>query len=200
MFSENQVCLIGCVDGDVNVVTPTGSIVTFRIKTTDTFYRQGEPVEAHDYFTVKAFGDEARYARIMIAAGTHVYVNGKLRTDRWWAGEERRSAVVVVAGILRALDETPEESNEKPWLQDAAESRHDQVSVAGSPDPETGEIFDSPDANAGGRAGQAAGVVGSEDAVLEGKPLLSTRTGPGDVGSSEFELARGIQAVPWARG
>lgn len=71
----------------------------------------GQKQEATDWFLVNAWGKLAEVCLDYLKKGRLVYVDGRLRTDRWEDKEsgETHSRIVVVANSMQMLERKPDE-------------------------------------------------------------------------------------------
>lgn len=116
MPALNKVMLIGYLGRDPEVrYTPTGKRFTrFPVGVTRTWRdAEGEKQEATDWFLVEAWGRLGEICQDYLSKGRLVYIEGRLRTDRWEGDEgEMHYRTTVVATQMQMLDRRPEEPDE----------------------------------------------------------------------------------------
>lgn len=112
MPSLNRVQLIGRLGRDPETrFTPTGSKVCSFPVAVDRRWRgaEGEPKEATDWFNVDAWGRLGEICQEYLHKGRLVYIEGRLKTDRYEKEGETRYITKVVALQMQMLDRKPEE-------------------------------------------------------------------------------------------
>jgi single-strand DNA-binding protein len=105
----NKVILIGNLGKDPEVrYTSTGqAVANLRIATSRTWNdkNSGQKKEETEWHDVEVWGKQAEQVGEYLAKGRQVYVEGRLKTDKWQdkqSGQER-SRVKVVAASVRFL-------------------------------------------------------------------------------------------------
>ena len=124
MPALNRVQLIGYLGRDPeSKYTPTGKRVTdFSIAITSRWKdEEGEAREQTEWVNIEAWGRLAETCQEYLAKGSLVYVDGRLKTDRYEdEGGETRFFTKVVAQTVQFLDR-PAESQQDPEEEDHAE-------------------------------------------------------------------------------
>lgn len=109
----NRVQLIGNLGKDPEVrTTPNGNkVCTFSVAVGRSWKTsEGETREATDWFNVEAWGGLGEICAQYLNKGRLVFVEGRLRTDRYEQGEEVRYFTKVIASQMQMLDRRPEEA------------------------------------------------------------------------------------------
>ncbi len=117
MPSLNKVQLIGRLGRDPETrFTPKGSkvckfslAVDDRRRTSD-----GEPRERTDWFNIEAWGRLGEICQEYLAKGRLVYIEGRLQTDQYEQGGEKRYFTKVVASEMQMLERKSEEGELAP--------------------------------------------------------------------------------------
>lgn len=115
MPALNRVELIGYLGKDPESrMTPTGKKVThFSLGVTQRWKSEGEAREATDWFLVDAWGRLGEVVDQYLHKGSLVYVEGRLKVDRYEEKGETRYSTKVVAQQLQMLDR---KSSEEPGM------------------------------------------------------------------------------------
>lgn len=111
MPALNRVQLIGYLGRDPEgKFTPTGKkVTTFSIGVTQRWKAGGETKEHTDWFNVEAWGRLGDVAQEYLKKGSLVFVEGRLKTDRYEDKGETKYYTKVVALSLQFLDRKPAE-------------------------------------------------------------------------------------------
>ena len=111
MPALNRVQLIGYLGRDPEgKFTPTGKkVTTFSIGVTQRWKAGGETKEHTDWFNVEAWGRLGEVAQEYLKKGSLVFVEGRLKTDRYEDKGETKYYTKVVALSLQFLDRKPSE-------------------------------------------------------------------------------------------
>jgi single-strand DNA-binding protein len=112
MPALNKVQLIGYLGRDPEARSiPTGQkVTTFSLAVTRRWKSGNEGKEATDWFNVEAWGRLGEISREYLKKGSLVYVEGRLRTDKYEdKGGETKYFTKVVALTLQFLDRKPAE-------------------------------------------------------------------------------------------
>lgn len=108
----NRVQLIGNLGKDPEArYTPTGSkICTFSMAVNRRWKgRDGSDKEATDWFNIEAWGKLADICSGYLHKGSLVFIEGRLKTDRYEHEGETRYFTKVIAGTMQMLDRKPDE-------------------------------------------------------------------------------------------
>jgi single-strand DNA-binding protein len=115
MPALNNVQLIGRLGKDPETrFTPTGKKVCHFTLAVNRTWRTGEGVEkeATDWFNVEAWGRLGEVCQQYLAKGRLVYIEGRLRTDRYVDDKgETRYYTQVIARQMQMLDRKPDEQD-----------------------------------------------------------------------------------------
>ncbi len=153
----NKVILVGNLGKDPEVRYTSGgqAVANLRIATSRSWTdkQSGQRKEETEWHDVEVWGKQAEQCGEYLAKGRQVYVEGRLKTDKWQdkqSGQER-SKVKIVADTVRFL------GGRGAGAGAGAGGRG-----AGAPDePPAG--FEEPDAGAGHAGGGGAGGGGPDD-------------------------------------
>ena len=107
MPSLNRVQIIGHLGKDPETrFTPTGKKVTSFSVAVDRRWRtaDGETRDATDWFNVETWGRLAEICQEYLTKGRLVYLEGRLQTDQYEQGGEKRYFTKVVALQMQILD------------------------------------------------------------------------------------------------
>jgi single-strand DNA-binding protein len=109
MPALNRVELIGYLGRDPESRTiPTGQKVSqFSLAVTRRWKSAGESKEATDWFNVEVWGRLGEVGQHYLKKGSLVYVEGRLRTDKYEDKGETKYFTKVVASSLQFLDRKP---------------------------------------------------------------------------------------------
>ena len=116
MPALNRVQLIGYLGKDPeSKYTPTGKRVTdFQIAITSRWKGEaGETKEYTEWVNIEAWGRLAETCHEYLGKGSLIYVEGRLKTDRYEDDGESRYFTKVVARTVQFLDPRPEDSFEE---------------------------------------------------------------------------------------
>ncbi len=111
MPALNRVQLIGYLGRDPETrFTPTGKkVCQFTLGVTQRWKAGEELKEYTEWFNIEAWGRLGEVAQEYLKKGSLVYVEGRLRTDRYEEKGETRYFTRVVALTLQFLDRKPAE-------------------------------------------------------------------------------------------
>ncbi len=115
MPALNRVQLIGRLGKDPETrFTPTGKKVCRFSLAVDRRWKssQGEAKEVTDWFNVEAWGRLGEVCQEYLGKGRLVFIEGRLRTDRYEHEGEPRYFTRVIANQMQMLDRPPEEEEE----------------------------------------------------------------------------------------
>ncbi len=118
MPSLNRVQLIGRLGKDPETrYTPTGKKVTSFSVAIDKKWcnAEGELKEATDWFNIEAWGRLGEISQSYLTKGKLVFIEGRLKTDQYEQGGEKRYFTKVVAQQMQMLDRKQEE--EEPFSE-----------------------------------------------------------------------------------
>ena len=124
MAGLNKVQIIGYLGRDPEMAaTPKGTNVSrFSIAVSRRWKNaEGETKETTDWFNVEAWGGLANICQEYLSKGSLVYVEGRLKTDRYEYEGETRYFTKVIARQMQMLDRKPEEAKAPPEEGDEAE-------------------------------------------------------------------------------
>jgi len=112
MPALNKVQLIGYLGKDPETrITAKGSKVASFSLAVDRRWKsaEGETKEATDWFNIEAWGRLGEICQQYLHKGSLVYLEGRLRTDRYEQEGQTRYITKVVANQMQMLDRRPEE-------------------------------------------------------------------------------------------
>ena len=123
MPSLNRVQLIGYLGKDPeSKFTPTGKKVChFSMGITQRWKSAGETKEHTEWANVEAWGKLGELAQQYLKKGSLVFVEGRLKTDRYEDKGETKYFTKVVALSLQFLDKKPAEEPVMSVEEDAGE-------------------------------------------------------------------------------
>ena len=124
MPSLNRVQLIGRLGKDPESrFTPTGKKVAhFSLAVSNRWKSsEGESKEYTEWVNVEAWGRLGEVCQEYLKKGSLVYIEGRLKTDRFEAEGETRYYTKVVALTMQMLDRKPNEEPELTVDEDAPE-------------------------------------------------------------------------------
>jgi single-strand DNA-binding protein len=114
MPALNHVQLIGRLGRDPEArFTANGKKYTTFTLAVDRLWKSadGEKQQATDWFLVNAWGKLAEVCLDYLKKGRLVYIDGRLRSERWEDKEngETHSRTIIVANSMQMLDRKPDE-------------------------------------------------------------------------------------------
>ena len=111
MPALNRVQLIGYLGKDPETkFTPTGKKVChFSMGVTQRWKTGGETKEYTDWFNIEAWGRLGEVAQQYLKKGSLIFVEGRLKTDKYEDKGETKYYTKVVALALQFLDRKPAE-------------------------------------------------------------------------------------------
>lgn len=118
MPSLNRVQLIGRLGKDPETrYTPSGKKVTsFRVAVNRSWRNaEGEQKEATEWINIEAWGRLGEICQNYLSTGRLVFIEGRLQTDQYEQGGEKRYFTKVVAQQMQMLDRKQEE--EEPFIE-----------------------------------------------------------------------------------
>jgi len=123
MPALNRVQLIGYLGKDPETrFTPTGKKVThFSLAVTQRWKTAGETKEYTEWINVEAWGRLGEICDQYLKKGSLVYLEGRLKTDKYEDKGEMKYFTKVVALLLQMLDRKPAEEPVLTVEEDAGE-------------------------------------------------------------------------------
>jgi single-strand DNA-binding protein len=123
MPALNRVQLIGYLGKDPESrFTPTGKKVThFSLAVTQRWKSAGETKEYTEWINVEAWGRLGEICDQYLKKGSLVYLEGRLKTDKYEDKGEMKYFTKVVALLLQMLDRKPAEEPVLTVEEDAGE-------------------------------------------------------------------------------
>ena len=109
--SLNRVFLIGRLGRDPELrYSPSGQPVASFSLATDESYKNkdGEKVEVTEWHNVTVWGKPAEFAGNFLSKGRLVYVEGKLKTEKYTKDGVEKYATKVIAHTVQGLDSNPD--------------------------------------------------------------------------------------------
>jgi single-strand DNA-binding protein len=109
MPALNRVQLIGRLGKDPEGrYTPTGKqVVSFSLAVSNRWKAQGEAKEYTEWINVEAWGRLGEVCQEYLKKGSLVYLEGRLKTDRYEDKGEQKYFTKVVALMMQMLDKKP---------------------------------------------------------------------------------------------
>lgn len=128
MSSVNKVILIGYLGADPETrYLPSGEAVTsIRVATNDRWKdkKTGEVKEATEWHRISIFGRLAEIAGEYLRKGSHVYIEGSLRTRKWQDKDGQDHAITEIrADVMQMLGSRPSGESPEP-RSEARQSQH----------------------------------------------------------------------------
>jgi single-strand DNA-binding protein len=117
MPALNRVQLMGNLGKDPETrFTPTGKKVCHFSIAVGRRWRSadGEMKERTDWFNVEAWGRQGEVCQEYLHKGSLVYLEGRLQTDQYEQGGEKRHSTKVVLAFMQMLDRKPGEEEPVP--------------------------------------------------------------------------------------
>ena len=118
MSSVNKVIIVGHIGRDPETRhTQTGQqVASFSVATDESYKgKDGQKVEATEWHNVTVWGKQAEFVANYLAKGRLVYVEGKLKTEKYTdkAGVEKYTTKII-AERVQGLDKRPEGQQPAP--------------------------------------------------------------------------------------
>jgi len=106
MPALNRVQLIGRLGKDPDGrFTPTGKqVVNFSLAVSNRWKSQGEAKEYTEWVNIEAWGRLGEICQEYLKKGSLVYIEGRLKTDRYETDGETKYFTKVVASTMQMLD------------------------------------------------------------------------------------------------
>lgn len=101
----NKSILMGHVgkDPEIHVLQGDTTVANFRLATNDVYKdRMGESHETTEWHNLVAYGRKAEVVRDYVQKGSHIYVEGKLRTRSWddrETGQKKHRTEIVILDL-----------------------------------------------------------------------------------------------------
>jgi single-strand DNA-binding protein len=85
MASVNRIILIGRIGQNPEVkIVGESKVATFCVATSDLYkYRNGNQVEDTEWHSAECWGNQAEIAEKWLDKGSLIYLEGKLKTEKW---------------------------------------------------------------------------------------------------------------------
>lgn len=112
----NKVMLIGNLGADPEIrYQPSGdSIASLRLATTRKWKdKNGEKKEETEWHRVTLFGALAKVAGEYTKKGSKLYIEGRIKTDKWQKDGQDMYTTGIVGESLQMLDSRPEASQQR---------------------------------------------------------------------------------------
>lgn len=119
-MSVNKIFIIGNLGADPTVrELQNGEIVSFRVATSERGYTNSAGVqipERVDWHSCVAFGKTAQYVKNYIRKGNTVYIEGKVRYNKWTdnSGVEKWSTEIVIDRIDNLSPKPQQQGYQQP--------------------------------------------------------------------------------------
>jgi len=100
-MAVNKLILIGFV----GKVSPTKSdeVTNFSLAVTEKWKKDGEFKEHTEWFSCVAFGKLAKVVNDYVITGSKLYIEGKIRTEKYEKDGEQKSVIKVIVGQLQMV-------------------------------------------------------------------------------------------------
>ena len=154
----NKVILIGNLGRDPEVRATSGgqAVASLRIATSRSWTdkQSGQRKEETEWHEVEVWGKQAEQCREYLSKGRHVYVEGRLKTDKWQdkqTGQDRYK-VKVVADSVRFLGGGQRPSGPRA-VPDDVDAQHLGADPGGPPPPGTDQVHSAYDGGVHGPSG-----------------------------------------------
>lgn len=101
----NKVTIIGRLGSDPEInSTESTKVTNFNVATNEVWFKDGEKQERTEWHRVVAFGKLAEICGQYLEKGKLVYIEGKLRTDKWESEDGvSRQTTRIIANTMRIL-------------------------------------------------------------------------------------------------
>ena len=109
-MSINKCILVGRVGGDVNVRTVGDQkVASFNLATSERFKgKDGNMVEQTEWHSITIWGRLAEVAETYVTKGTRLYLEGKIKTEKYTDNEGHDKYVTrIIANTMQLLGGTP---------------------------------------------------------------------------------------------
>ena len=110
-MSINKCILVGRVGGDVNVRTVGDQkVASFNLATSERFKgKDGNMVEQTEWHSITIWGRLAEVAEKYVTKGTQLYLEGKIKTEKYTDNEGHDKYVTrIIANTMQLLGGKPE--------------------------------------------------------------------------------------------
>ncbi len=124
MPTLNRVLLIGHLGKDPETrFTPTGKkVASFSVAVSERWKdKNGEAKERAEWFNIEAWGRLGEVCQEYLKKGSLVFIEGRLRTDKYEEQGETKYFTKVVAQTLQFLDKKPAEEPVTALAEEAGE-------------------------------------------------------------------------------
>lgn len=131
MNTVNKVILIGYVGSDPEIIyTPSGhSLANISLATNNNFKRNGVWESEAEWHKLTAWNLLAEKANKMIQKGTHLYVEGKLKTTSWTdkKGNKKVNTIVSVKKFIVLGNGKKQEVSPEEQMKDFFDIKDDKI-------------------------------------------------------------------------
>ena len=114
----NHVYIAGRLTRDPEIKTPSGTVIATVSVAVNRYLKdaKGEPKEETDFIEVTAFGQNATTIQKHLRKGNSIFLEGRLRLDKWEDREtgKQRSKIVVVAERMQFVGPKPQTQEGSP--------------------------------------------------------------------------------------
>eukprot|EP01029_Cantina_marsupialis_P028607 TRINITY_DN776756_c0_g1_i1.p1 TRINITY_DN776756_c0_g1~~TRINITY_DN776756_c0_g1_i1.p1 ORF type:complete len:109 (-),score=24.37 TRINITY_DN776756_c0_g1_i1:24-350(-) len=108
-MSLNKVTLIGHVGANPEINEANGKkVANLSLATTETFKKGEEKVEETEWHRLVVWGKLAEIVEQYIKKGSHIYIEGRLRTRSWEQDEIKRYTTEIIVSEIKFLDKKAE--------------------------------------------------------------------------------------------
>lgn len=143
-MSVNRVFLIGRVGSDVTIRTAGDQkVASFTLATSEKYKgKDGNMVENTEWHNISIWGKLAEVAEKYVTKGTQLYIEGKIKTEKYQKDGQDKFIVRIVANSMQLLGSKPQ-SQETPTTQQRFDPRSVQTTsiVDDLPEDDSGLPF-----------------------------------------------------------
>lgn len=143
-MSVNKVMLIGRVGSDVTIRTAGDQkVASFTLATSEKYKgKDGNMVENTEWHNISIWGKLAEVAEKYVTKGTQLYIEGKIKTEKYQKDGQDKFIVRIVANSMQLLGSKPQ-SQETPTTQQRFDPRSVQTTsiVDDLPEDDSGLPF-----------------------------------------------------------
>lgn len=121
-MSVNRVFLIGRVGSDVTIRTAGDQkVASFTLATSEKYKgKDGNMVENTEWHNISIWGKLAEVAEKYVTKGTQLYVEGKIKTEKYQKDGQDKFIVRIVANSMQLLGSKPQ--SDAPAAQQKVQS------------------------------------------------------------------------------
>jgi single-strand DNA-binding protein len=140
----NKTHIIGHLGQDVEIRTleSGNTVASFTVASSENYTnKQGEKVTNTEWFRIEMWNKQAEIAGKYLKKGSHVYIEGKQKTDTWTNKEgEKRSSAKIQASLMKMLGSKDGARQEPGRAQAEPQQSNSQGSAQGNQEDEVGHL------------------------------------------------------------